>query len=85
MALALALGWLVPAQGQDGHWLTGYYAIYDQNGVMTPSQVDMTKLTHIIYWGVEPTDTGPSMSRPPRLPAGPPTWWRQPTRLGQRR
>ena len=58
MALALALGWLVPAQGQDGHWLTGYYAIYDQNGVMTPSQVDMTKLTHIIYWGVEPTDTG---------------------------
>jgi chitinase len=48
-----------PSQGpQVGHWLIGYYAIYDQNGVMTPSQVDMTKLTHIIYWGIEPTSAG---------------------------
>ena len=58
LALLLAAACGLQVRAQDGHWLTGYYAIYDQNGVMTPSQVDMTKLTHVIYWGVEPTDTG---------------------------
>ena len=58
LALVLAAASVLPAHAQNGHWLTGYYAIYDQNGVMTPSQVDMTKLTHVIYWGVEPTSTG---------------------------
>jgi GH18 family chitinase len=42
-----------PASAQSGHWLTGYYAIYN-NGVMSTSQVDYTKLTHIIYWPVLP-------------------------------
>ena len=58
VAVLFAAASLLPAHAQDGHWLTGYYAIYDQNGTMTPSQVDMTKLTHVIYWGVEPTSTG---------------------------
>jgi GH18 family chitinase/fibronectin type 3 domain-containing protein len=58
LVLALTLTGLIPAHAQESHWLTGYYAIYDQNGVMTPEQVDMTKLTHIVYWGVEPTSTG---------------------------
>jgi len=50
---------------QDGHWLIGYYPIYvqdttsssQQNG-MSPNQLDYSKLTHIIYWGVKPTSTG---------------------------
>ena len=59
LALTLVAMGAQPLKAQpDGHWLTGYYAIYDQNSVMTPEQVDMTKLTHIVYWGVEPTSTG---------------------------
>ncbi len=59
LTLALTVTSLLTAHAQSGHWLTGYYAIYDQNNsVMTPEQVDMTKLTHIVYWGVEPTSTG---------------------------
>jgi len=54
--LALLFGCTVRAQ--EDHWLTGYLAIYDLNGTMTPAQVDMTKLTHVIYWGVEPTSSG---------------------------
>ncbi|MDR3557558.1 MAG: glycosyl hydrolase family 18 protein, partial [Syntrophobacteraceae bacterium] len=41
-----------------GHWLTGYYATYNYS-VMTTSQVDYTKLTHIIYWPVIPNTKTP--------------------------
>jgi GH18 family chitinase/sugar lactone lactonase YvrE len=41
------------------HWLTGYYAIYNYNGVMTTSQVDYTKLSHVIYWPVIPNTGAP--------------------------
>lgn len=58
LTFLLALAGVLGTHAQEGHWLTAYYAIYDQNNVMTPEQVDMTKLTHIVYWGVEPTSTG---------------------------
>jgi GH18 family chitinase/fibronectin type 3 domain-containing protein/sugar lactone lactonase YvrE len=66
LALALVAMGAQPLKAQpDGHWLIGYYPIYvqdttsspGQNG-LTPSQLDYSKLTHIIYWGVEPTSTG---------------------------
>jgi chitinase len=41
----------------SGHWLTGYYATYNY-GVMTTSQVDYTRLTHVIYWPVIPNPDG---------------------------
>lgn len=54
----LALSGIANSAAQDGHWLTGYYPIYTQNGTMSPTQLDYTKLTHVIYWGVEPTSAG---------------------------
>jgi len=66
LALTLMAMGAQPLKAQpDGHWLIGYYPIYvqdttsspGQNG-MLPSQLDYTKLTHIIYWGVAPTSTG---------------------------
>jgi len=48
---------LTPAQAQTDHWLTGYYATYNMS-VMTPQQVDYTKLTHVIYWPVIPNTNG---------------------------
>jgi GH18 family chitinase/fibronectin type 3 domain-containing protein/sugar lactone lactonase YvrE len=44
---------LTPAQAQTDHWLTGYYAYYNDN-VMSPSQMDYTKLTHVIFWPAIP-------------------------------
>ena len=56
----LALAIAPSAQAQNaGHWLTGYYATYNYNGVMTTSQVDYTKLTHVIYWPVIPNTKVP--------------------------
>ena len=66
LALALMVAGALPLAAQpDGHWLIGYYPIYvqdtpsssEQNG-MTPSELNYSKLTHIIYWGVAPTSTG---------------------------
>jgi GH18 family chitinase/sugar lactone lactonase YvrE len=54
LLLPLSLG----AQASP-HWLTGYYAIYNYNGVMTTSQVDYTKLSHVIYWPVIPNTGKP--------------------------
>ncbi|HEY2859842.1 MAG TPA: glycosyl hydrolase family 18 protein [Terracidiphilus sp.] len=48
---------LAQAKAQTDHWLTGYYANYNE-GVMSPSQVDYTKLTHIIYWPLIPNTDG---------------------------
>jgi len=53
-SILLTLG-LVPAQAQTDHWLTGYFAEYNSNGVMSPSQLDYTKLTHVIYWPALPS------------------------------
>jgi fibronectin type 3 domain-containing protein/GH18 family chitinase len=64
LALVLMIMSVLPLQAQQGgHWLTGYFPVYlpsttssyQQNG-MTPSQLDYTKLTHIIYWGVMPAN-----------------------------
>ncbi len=57
-ALLLLLPLSLAAQTSP-HWLTGYYAIYNYNGVMTTSQVDYTKLTHVIYWPVIPNTGAP--------------------------
>jgi GH18 family chitinase len=56
VSLALTL----PATAQSSHWLTGYYATYNY-GVMSTSQLDYTKLTHVIYWPVIP-NSGPAGS-----------------------
>jgi hypothetical protein len=48
---------IAPLQAQTDHWLTGYYATYNMS-VMTPAQVDYTKLTHVIYWPVIPNTDG---------------------------
>lgn len=55
--LAVVLIGLSQAKAQTDHWLTGYYANYNE-GVMSPSQVDYTKLTHIIYWPLIPNNDG---------------------------
>ncbi|MGO9059185.1 MAG: glycosyl hydrolase family 18 protein [Candidatus Binataceae bacterium] len=55
--LALCCVLPLPAAADSGHWLTGYYATYNYS-VMTTSQVDYTKLTHIIYWPVIPNSDG---------------------------
>jgi GH18 family chitinase/sugar lactone lactonase YvrE len=58
---SLVLGSLslaVPAAAQTSHWLTGYYATYNY-GVMSTSQLDYTKLTHVIYWPVIPSSSAP--------------------------
>jgi len=55
--LALALASSAEAQNA-GHWLTGYYATYNYS-VMSTSQVDYTKLTHVIYWPVIPNTVTP--------------------------
>jgi GH18 family chitinase/fibronectin type 3 domain-containing protein len=47
----------MPAAADSGHWLTGYYATYNF-GVMSTSQVDYSKLTHVIYWPVIPNSNG---------------------------
>jgi GH18 family chitinase/sugar lactone lactonase YvrE len=46
----------VPAAAQTSHWLTGYYATYNYS-VMSTSQLDYTKLTHVIYWPVIPNSS----------------------------
>jgi fibronectin type 3 domain-containing protein len=48
---------LTQVKAQGDHWLTGYYANYNES-VMSPAQVDYTKLTHIIYWPLIPNKDG---------------------------
>jgi GH18 family chitinase len=58
LALGALLSLLMPvARADNGHWLTGYYAIYN-NGTMTPDQVDYTHLTHVIFWPILPNTNG---------------------------
>jgi hypothetical protein len=57
MLLLLLLVSACSASAQNGHWLTGYYATYNYS-VMTTSQVDYSKLTHVIYWPVIPNTNG---------------------------
>lgn len=65
LPLALAIAPSGQAQQNAGHWLTGYYATYNYS-VMTTSQVDYTKLTHVIYWPVIPnTDTPGTLDTTP--------------------
>lgn len=69
LSLAVAAVVLLPTPAAgSGHWLTGYYATYN-NSVMTTSQVDYTKLTHIIYWPVIPNTNGTLNPTPFGLPA----------------
>ena len=67
LALVLMIMSVLPLNAQPGgHWLIGYFPVYvptvtssfGQNG-LTPSQLDYSKLSHIIYWGVKPNAGNP--------------------------